>query len=90
MERVLRCSVGTHPQKGDLSKCNNWMGIALLDVVGKVVAGVLQERLQKVKLSESQCGFRKGRTCIDIIFTIRQLVEKSWEQLPSHSSPSLI
>ena len=25
------------PKKGDLSHCNNWRGIALLDVVGKVV-----------------------------------------------------
>ena len=29
------------PKKGDLSKCDNWRGIALLDVVGKVVARVL-------------------------------------------------
>jgi hypothetical protein len=49
---------------------------------GKVVARVLQERLQKLaeeKLPESQCGFRTGHGCIDMIFTIRQLVEKSWE-----------
>lgn len=26
------------PKKGDLGNCNNWRGIALLDVVGKVVA----------------------------------------------------
>ena len=70
------------PKKGDLSSCDNWRGIALLDVVGKVVARVLQERLQKIaedELPESQCGFRKGRGCTDMIFTIRQLVEKSWE-----------
>ena len=53
-----------------------------MDVVGKVVARVLQERLQKVaedELPKSQCGFRKGRSCTDMIFTVRQLVEKSWE-----------
>ena len=57
--------------------CDNWRGIALLDVVGKVVARVLQERLQKLaedELPESQCGFREGRSCTDMIFTIRQLV----------------
>ena len=51
------------PKKGDLSHCDNWRGISLLDVVGKVVARVLQERLQKLaedQLPESQCGFRKG------------------------------
>ncbi len=54
----------------------------LLDVVGKVVARVLQDRLQKLaedELPESQCGFRKNRSCADMIFTVRQLVEKSWE-----------
>ena len=27
-------------------------------------------------LPESQCGFTKGRECVDIIFVARQLVEK--------------
>jgi len=70
------------PKKGDLRSCDNWRGIALLDVVGKVVARVLQARLQEVaeeELPESQCGFRKGRSCMDMIFTLRQLVERSWE-----------
>ena len=31
------------------------------------------------ELPESQCGFRKGRSCADMIFTVRQLVEKSCE-----------
>ena len=79
------------PKKGDLSHCDNWRGISLLDVLGKVVARVLQERLQKLaedQLPESQCGFRKGRGCTDMIFTERQLVEKSWEHTAKPSSPS--
>ena len=70
------------PKNGDLCNCNNWRGIALLDVVGKVVATILQERLQVLAeqgLPESQCGFRKGRSCTDMIFVVRQLMEKSWE-----------
>ena len=70
------------PKKGDLSHCDNWRGISLLDVIGKVVARILQERLQKLtenELPESQCGFRKGRSCADMIVTVRQLVEKLWE-----------
>ena len=68
------------PKKGDLTRCNNWRGISLLDVVGKLVARILQERLQQQaeeELPESQCSFRKGRGCTDIIFTVRQMVEKS-------------
>ena len=70
------------PKKGNLSSCDNWGGIALLDVVGKVVARVVQLRLQQVaeeELPESQCGFRRGRGCADMLFVIRQLVEKAAE-----------
>ena len=70
------------PKKGNLKHCDNWRGISLLDVVGKVFARILQERLQTIAekvLPESQCGFRKGRGCIDMIFTARQLLEKCRE-----------
>ena len=70
------------PKKGDLHQCDNWRGIALLDVVGKVVARIILERLQKLaeeELPESQCGFRKSRGCSDMVFTVRQIIEKSWE-----------
>ena len=57
------------PKKGDLSQCDNWIGIALLDVVGKVVARVIQGRLQKLtEDAESECGFRKGRGCMNMVF----------------------
>ena len=62
------------PKKGDLSRCDNWHGIALLEVVGKVVARVIQDRLQHMaegELPESQCGFRKGRGCSDMLFVLR-------------------
>ena len=49
------------------------IGVALvfLDVAGKVFAQIIQERLQHIAenmLLESQCGFRKGRGCCDMIF----------------------
>ena len=59
------------PKKRDLTNCDNWRGIALLDVVRKVVARIVQERPQKLAedvLPESQCGFRRGRGCADMIF----------------------
>ena len=36
------------PKKGDLTICDNWRGISLLDTIGKVFAKVIQMRLQKV------------------------------------------
>ena len=45
------------PKKGNLSDCNNLRGIALLDVVGKVVARERLQRLAEQVLPKSQCGF---------------------------------
>ena len=70
------------PKKGDLLSCDNWRGIALLDVVGKVVGQLLQNRLQflaEVELSDSQCGFQQGRSCTDQIFSVAQHIEKLYE-----------
>ena len=78
------------PKKGDLTVCDNWRGICLLEIVGKVVGRVIKERLQKLAEDvspESQCSFRKGRGCTGMIFIVRrQLVEKSWE----HRSKALL
>ena len=70
------------PKNGDLSQCDNWRGISLLDVGGKLFSKIIQQRLQTVAekvLPDSQCGFRAGRGCIDMIFCAGQLVEKAIE-----------
>ena len=70
------------PKKGDLMICGNWRGISLLDVMGKLFAKVIQGRLQVVvedTLPDSQCGFRCGRGCINMIFCARQIMEKARE-----------
>ena len=70
------------PKKGDLSVCDNWRGISLLDMMGKLFARVLNDRLQAVvedSVADSQCGFRAGRGCVDMVFSVRQLVEKTTE-----------
>jgi len=70
------------PKRGDLNVCDNWRGISLLDVAGKLLGRILQERLQLIAenvLPDSQCGFRQGRGCVDMIFVARQLVEKARE-----------
>ena len=70
------------PKKGDLSLCDNWRGIALLDVAGKVVVRLVQNRLQQIaeqELPDSQCGFRRGRSCTDQIFSLLQITEKLYE-----------
>ena len=75
--------VTIYKNKGDRSDCNNYRGISLLSIVGKVFARVLLKRLQKLAervYPESQCGFRAGRSTTDMIFSIRHLQEKCREQ----------
>ena len=70
------------PKKGNLQSCENWRGISLLDVVGKVMGRVILERLQVIAellLVDSQCGFHRGRSCVDMIFVAKQLMEKTRE-----------
>ena len=73
-----------YKKKGNRQSCDNHRGISLLSIAGKILARVLLNRLQKHLeeglLPESQCGFRKGRGTVDIIFAARQLQEKCREQ----------
>ena len=49
---------------------------------GKVLAKVIKMRLQEVVeevIPDSQCGFRQGRGCVNMIFCVKQLVEMSVE-----------
>ena len=70
-------------KKGSKAMCSNYRGISLLSVPGKVYARIVDNRVkQKTEgmILEVQGGFRKGRSCIDQIFTVRQLVEKVLEK----------
>lgn len=54
-----------------------------MSITDKVVARVLLIRLQALAdrvYPKSPCGFRAGRSTADMIFTLRQLREKSREQ----------
>ena len=57
-----------------LQICDTHRGISLLSVAGKIHARVLLNQLnvhldQNGLISENQCGFRKDRGTIDMIFT---------------------
>lgn len=71
-------------KKGDRTDCSNYRGISLLSIAGKVFARILLNRLTNhvsdAILPETQCGFRAGRSTIDMIFTLRQVQEKCIEQ----------
>ena len=72
-----------YKNKDERNDCNNYRGISLLSIVGKVFARVILIRLQKLAeriYPESQCGFRAERSTIDMVFSLRQLQEKCREQ----------
>ncbi|CAH8550340.1 unnamed protein product [Schistosoma guineensis] len=69
-------------KKGDLSKCENYRGITLLSIPGKVFNRVLLNRMKDAvdaQLRYQQAGFRKDRSCTDRIATLRIIVEQSVE-----------
>ena len=68
---------------GKAQLCDNHRGISLSAIAGKVLAiafNRLNEHLeQSGLLPENQCGFRKDKGTIDMIFTARQLQVKCKE-----------
>jgi hypothetical protein len=77
--------VHLYKKKGNRQQCDNHRGISLLSIAGKILARIILNRLithleQKSLLPESQCGFRKDRGTVDMIFAARQLQEKCREQ----------
>ena len=71
--------VALHKNKGSKADCGNYWGISLLSIAGKIFARIILNRLTAVfeaNLPEAQCGFRHGRSTLDMIFTVRQVQEK--------------
>ena len=67
-------------KKGDREDPGNYRGITLLNVVGKLYSRVINNRLLKHLelnhlLHEGQGGFRMGRSCIDNIFSLSELIQ---------------
>jgi sorting nexin-29 len=60
----------------------NYRGIALLCTAYKMFANILGNRLEPITeriIGEYQAGFRPGRSTIDQLFTVKQTLEKCWE-----------
>ena len=65
------------PKGGDTHLPKNWRTIALQDVLAKVLAKVLAQRIQgwaHTNISESQNGFRRYRGTTEAIFCVTQTV----------------
>jgi hypothetical protein len=63
---------------GSSTDPGNYRGITLISMVRKLFSTMVRLRLEKkVELHESQCAFRRNRSCIDHIYTLAQLVHES-------------
>ena len=68
------------PKKGDLSQCANYRTISLINHTGKILLIILLNRLKhqlEPHLSEEQAGFRKDRSTVHQILTLRLIAEKA-------------
>jgi sorting nexin-29 len=68
------------PSKRD--DCSNYKGISLLNSGYKIYGKIITQRLKTTSeaiLLEEQNGFRRGRSCIDNVLTLKQTLEKSRE-----------
>ena len=68
-------------KSGSVSDPNNFRGVSLIDILNKILTGMMYDRIYKwaednSKLNESQSGFRKGYSTIDNLFTLMSLGQK--------------
>ena len=76
---VKAIMVPIYKGKGSKDECGSYRGISLLSIPGKVYGKVIIERVMEItesRISEEQGGFRKGRGCVDQIFSVKMTVEK--------------
>ncbi|PSN37775.1 hypothetical protein C0J52_15856 [Blattella germanica] len=69
-------------KKRDKTDCNNYRGISLLSTSYKISTNILVSRLTPYIdeiIGDHQCAFKRNRSTIDSIFSVRQILEKKWE-----------
>ena len=69
------------PKSGNFKReCDNYRGITLLSIPGKVFYKILLDRMKtavNTKLRDQQAGCRKDRSCTDQICTLRFILEQA-------------
>ncbi|GJR81973.1 retrovirus-related pol polyprotein LINE-1 [Tanacetum coccineum] len=70
-----------YKNKGDAQVCSNYRGIKLLGHTMKLWEGVIERRLRmETSVLENQFGFMPGRSTIEAIHLLRNLIEKYMER----------
>jgi hypothetical protein len=67
--------------KGDVQSCNNYRGIKLMSHTMKLWKRIIEHCLRGVtNVTKNQFGFMPGRSTMETIFLIRQLMERYRKQ----------
>ena len=69
------------PKKGDLSDCNNYRGISLINVGLKIISKIVTTRISEYAFSHNfirpeQFGFRNKEECISLFISIRDICQR--------------
>lgn len=70
--------VPVYKRKGNKNESGSYR-ISLLSIPGKVYSKILIETVQEItmdRVSEEQCGFRRGKDCVDQIINVRMIIKK--------------
>ena len=72
-------------KKGNPDDANNYRGITLVSCLSKLFTGILDKRIidwaeENNVISDSQFGFRRGRSTTDAIFLLQSLIQKVLSQ----------
>ena len=68
-------------KKGDRNNPDNYRGISLLNTGCKIYSKIIPKRLKVIAeallLLQEQNGLRKGRSCVDCMFSASQMIENT-------------
>jgi len=68
-------------QRGDLSNCNNYRDISLINVGLKILTKIVTDRISKYAFKHNfirpeQFGFRNHEKCISLYISIREICQR--------------
>eukprot|EP00833_Pecoramyces_ruminatium_P010362 jgi/Orpsp1_1/1184394/evm.model.c7180000089342.1 len=74
-------SIVSLPKKGDLTDCNNYRGISLINVGLKILSKIVTNRISKYAFKHNfirpeQFGFRNKEECISLYISIREICQR--------------
>lgn len=73
------CLITSLFKKGNRKDPNSYRGLSVTSTMSRLWAKIIHKRLRmevQGLIGEDQSGFRPGRSCVDNLFTLQQLIEK--------------